>query len=240
MRAQAYLGVQNARRSVEEGTLAYAHAAATDFSVAVSQQLETKRLDKLEEEAKEQVAAAQALADKRKYAMRGAKLDHLHALERSKRLLLRRDAAVLALYLPVRRYLAAYTTAPVTFSAPNKAAAAQAKKELAAGNARGENETVPAKMDAYSGNVIVELRTATKGARIFYSLEPWDKNGNAPRIDERSASCTSGGKVTLTKTGHVTAFASFGTPNPRPRTPNPEPRTPQPEVCIKALTPPHS
>jgi len=53
----------------------------------------------------------------------------------------------------------------------------------------GANEVLPAKIEANSGNVVVILMTATEGARIFYSFDSWDKEGNPPKIDERSASC---------------------------------------------------
>ena len=90
------------------------------------------------------------------------------------------------MYGSVRSYLAANTTRDVTFSAPDKQAAAQAVKDVACGNFRGPNETLAALVEPHSGNVFVILMTATPGARIFYSLEPWDKDGNPPRIDERS------------------------------------------------------
>ena len=41
-------------------------------------------------------------------------------------------------------------------------------------------------MEPHTGNVVVVLETATERAMIFYSLEPWDADGNPPRIDERS------------------------------------------------------
>ena len=46
---------------------------------------------------------------------------------------------------------------------------------LHTGKFRGSNETVLAKVETKTGHIIIELHTATQGARIFYSLEPWDK-----------------------------------------------------------------
>ena len=111
---------------------------------------------------------------------------HTQATAQARRLALRRDAGLLGLYVPVRQYLAVYTTRSVTFSAPDKLAAKQAVKDLAVGRFRGPNETAAAHVEPHSGSVVVILMTATPGARIFYSLEPWDKDGNPPRIDERS------------------------------------------------------
>lgn len=206
---RSQLACAKAVREVEEGAKAYAHFAASDFSVAVSQQNEVRRLQTIANEAQEQTNVAQAAVDKLKHDSKLAKKTAAEALCQAKRLLLRRDLAVLGLYVPVRHYLASHTTKPVTFSAADNAAAAQAKKDQMTGRFRGVNETSAAKVEPHSGNVVVFLMTATQGARIFYSLDPWDNEGNPPKIDERSASCTSGAKVTLSKSGHVTAFASY-------------------------------
>jgi len=58
---------------------------------------------------------------------------HTHTHTHKHTQLLRRDDAVLRLYLPVRAYLAAFTTRDVTFSAPDQAAATKALKDLATG-----------------------------------------------------------------------------------------------------------
>ena len=50
------------------------------------------------------------------------------AYQQAERLRLRQKGALLGIYLPVREYLAAFTTRPVTFSAPDEAAAALAAK----------------------------------------------------------------------------------------------------------------
>ena len=134
------LAVQQARRVLEEGAAEYAALAASDFSVAVSQQVEQKRLAALAGEVEKRTADALTQVQVQRAKAREAKAAHALAQQLAARLLQRRDAAVLALYVPVRQYLTANTTAAVTFSARDKAAAAQAKRELAAGNLRGVNE----------------------------------------------------------------------------------------------------
>jgi len=204
------LTLKNSMRELEEGFASYAASAATDFSVAVTHQKERRRIQQMQAEMAASVSAGAAAVERLKLEAKLAKFHAAQATAQARRLALRRDAGVLDLYGSVRSYLAANTTRDVTFSAPDKHAAAQAVKDVARGNFRGPNETLAALVEPHTGNVVVILMTATPGARIFYSLEPWGKDGNPPRIDERSASCTSGGKVTLTKTGNVTAFASYG------------------------------
>ena len=72
------LALKNSVRELEEGAAAYAEFAATDFSVAVTQQNELKRLHQLQADAAASVSAALATVEKLKHEN---KLTKFHAVQ---------------------------------------------------------------------------------------------------------------------------------------------------------------